>query len=98
MGPVALNPYDTHPVRIAAGLLTLNQYANGRARIVVGGGGEALMALSLKPDRRLRAVGECVQILKGVTREAPFSFEGQMYRVKDYHPSWATAPKPPIYV
>jgi alkanesulfonate monooxygenase SsuD/methylene tetrahydromethanopterin reductase-like flavin-dependent oxidoreductase (luciferase family) len=98
MGPVALNPYDTHPVRLATGLLTLNQYARGRARLVVGGGGEALMALSLKPDRRPRAVGECVQILKGASAAAPFSFEGAMYRVKDYHPGWATEPKPPIYV
>jgi alkanesulfonate monooxygenase SsuD/methylene tetrahydromethanopterin reductase-like flavin-dependent oxidoreductase (luciferase family) len=98
MGPVALNPYDTHPVRLATGWLTLNQYARGRARIIVGGGGEALMALSLKPDRRPLAVGECVQILKGANAARPFSFDGRMYKVKDYHPSWATAPKPPVYV
>lgn len=98
LGPVALNPYDTHPVRIATGLLTLNQYANGRARIVVGGGGEALMALSLKPDRRPLAVGECVQILQGANKDAPLNFDGRMYKVTNYHPYWATAPKPPIYV
>lgn len=51
MGACAPNPYDTHPVRLATGLLTLNEYAQGRARIIVGGGGEALMALSLKPGR-----------------------------------------------
>ena len=45
LGAIAVNPYDTHPVRIATGLLTLNEYAQGRARIVVGGGGEALQAL-----------------------------------------------------
>jgi alkanesulfonate monooxygenase SsuD/methylene tetrahydromethanopterin reductase-like flavin-dependent oxidoreductase (luciferase family) len=98
MGPVAVNPYDTHPVRLATSLLTLNQYAGGRARIIVGGGGEALMALSLSPDRRPRAVGECVQILKGASAEHPFSFDGAMFRVRDYHPSWATAPQPPVYV
>jgi len=98
MGPVAVNPYDTHPVRIATSLLTLNQYAAGRARIVIGGGGEALMALSLKPERRPRVVGECVQILKGIDPSRPFSFEGQVFSVKDYHPYWATAPLPPVYV
>lgn len=98
MGPVAVNPYDTHPVRLATSLLTLNQYARGRARIVVGGGGEALMALSLAPARRPRAVGECVQILKGAGAAAPLSFEGQVYRVKGYHPDWATEPAPPVYV
>lgn len=98
LGPVAVNPYDTHPVRLATSLLTLNQYASGRARIWVGGGGEALMALSLPPDRRPLAVGECVQILQGSSAGRPFSFDGRMFRVRDYHPSWATAPKPPIYV
>ncbi len=98
LGAIAVNPYDTHPVRIATGLLTLNEYAGGRARIVVGGGGEALQALGIKPERRVRAVGECVQILKGVTPGTPFSFEGQVHRVQGYNPFWAQAPKPPVYV
>ena len=98
LGAIAVNPYDTHPVRIATGLLTLNEYARGRARIVVGGGGEALQALGIRPERRVRAVGECVQILQGVTPGVPFSFAGHMYRVHNYNPSWATAPKPPVYV
>jgi len=98
LGAIAVNPYDTHPVRIATGLLTLNEYAGGRARIVVGGGGEALQALGIKPERRVRAVGECVQILKGVTPGVPFSFQGGMYSVQNYNPSWASAPKPPVYV
>ncbi len=98
LGAIAVNPYDTHPVRIATGLLTLNEYAGGRARIVVGGGGEALQALGIRPDRRVRAVGECVEILKGVTPGTPFAFEGQMYRVQGYNPFWARAPKPPVDV
>jgi alkanesulfonate monooxygenase SsuD/methylene tetrahydromethanopterin reductase-like flavin-dependent oxidoreductase (luciferase family) len=98
LGAIAVNPYDTHPVRITTGLLTLNEYAGGRARIVVGGGGEALQALGIKPERRVRAVGECVQILKGVTPGTPFSFDGQVHRVQGYNPFWAKAPKPPVYV
>jgi len=31
LGPIALNPFDTHPIRIATGLLTLNELAKGRA-------------------------------------------------------------------
>ena len=98
LGAIAVNPYDTHPVRIATGLLTLNEYAEGRARIVVGGGGEALQALGIKPTRRVRAVGECVQILKAVTPGIPYSFDGQIHRVQNYNPFWARAPKPPVYV
>lgn len=98
LGAIAVNPYDTHPVRIATGLLTLNEYAAGRARIVVGGGGEALQALGIRPERRVRAVGECVSILKGVHPGTPFDFAGELYRVQGYNPAWAKAPKPPVYV
>ena len=64
LGPVAVNPFDTHPVKIASSFLTLNELADGRARIVIGGGGEALEALGIKPARRVRAVSECVEIMK----------------------------------
>ena len=49
MGPVAISPYELHPVKIANQLLTLNEQANGRASIVVGGGGGAVIGMGLKP-------------------------------------------------
>lgn len=109
LGTIAVNPWEAHPIRIATGLLTLNEYAHdaaparsghriGRARVVVGGGGEALQALGITPARRVRAVGECVRILTGVTPGRPFSFDGGLFRVSGYNPAWATAPKPPVYV
>ena len=33
LGPIALNPFDTHPIRILSGLLTLNEIAGGRATV-----------------------------------------------------------------
>ena len=39
MGPVAISPYELHPLKMANSLLTLNELADGRAAIVVGGGG-----------------------------------------------------------
>ena len=98
MGPIAVNPFDTHPVRIAAGLLTLNELCRGRALIVIGGGGEALEALSIQPTRRVRAVSECVQIIKGVASGKRFDFDGQLYTVHGYQMSWAEAPAPKIYI
>jgi 5,10-methylenetetrahydromethanopterin reductase len=97
LGAIAVNPYDTHPVRIATGLLTLNEHARGRARVVVGGGGEALQALALPPQRRVRTVGECIEIIQGVKPGTPFSYAGAVFTVNGYNPGWATAPKPPVY-
>jgi alkanesulfonate monooxygenase SsuD/methylene tetrahydromethanopterin reductase-like flavin-dependent oxidoreductase (luciferase family) len=98
MGPIAVNPFDTHPVRIAAGILTLNELCNGRAQIVIGGGGEALEALAIQPARRVRAVRECVEIMRGVAAGKRFTYEGGLYKVRGYHLDWAEAPPPRIYV
>lgn len=97
LGPVAVNPFDTHPVRIAAGLLTLNELAAGRARLVVGGGGEALAALGLAPDRRVRAVRECLAILRAAASGAAVDFAGALYRVRNVRFGWVTAPPPALY-
>ena len=98
LGPIAINPWDIHPVRIAASLYTLNEFADGRARIVIGGGGEALQAINLEPKRRVRAVQECVEILKLAGSGARNDYIGQLYQVKGYELSWLTAPMPQVYV
>ncbi|MCC5794288.1 MAG: LLM class flavin-dependent oxidoreductase [Chromatiales bacterium] len=98
LGPVAVNPWDIHPLRIATGLLTLNELADGRAAIVVGGGGEALQALGIRPEPRVGAVRECVEILKASRPDRALDYAGRLFRVKAYRPAWATATPPPIFV
>lgn len=98
MGPIAINSFDTHPIRIAAGLMTLNELASGRARIVIGGGGEALQALGIRPARRVRAVAECVEILKQAATGQLLDYEGEIYTVRNCRFSWIEAPAPPVYV
>ncbi len=97
-GPVAVNPWDTHPVRIAASLLTLNEFAAGRARIVIGGGAEALSALGIKPHRRVRAVRECVEIMKLAMSGQAVEYVGELYQAHRLQFTWASAPPPPVYV
>lgn len=98
LGPIALNPFDTHPIRIATGLLTLNELAKGRANIVIGGGGESLQSLNLKPVRRVKAVEECIQILKSISPGTPLEFNGELFQVKNYNPFWSTQRRPKVYV
>ena len=98
LGPVAVNPFDTHPVRIAAAWLTLNELAAGRARIAIGGGGEALAALGLRPARRVRAVAECVDILKGAASGERFDYTGELYEAHKLQLAWLSAPPPPVFV
>jgi len=98
LGPVAVNPYDMHPVRIASALLTLNELANGRARIVIGGGGEALDSLGIKPQRRVRVVAECVEIIKAAATGQPVSHSGEIFQVSSLCLKWLKANAPPVYV
>lgn len=98
LGPVAVNPYDIHPVRIASAWLTLNELAGGRARIVIGGGGEALDALGMKPARRVRAVAECVDILKGTASGERVDYTGELYEAHNLQLAWLSAPAPPVFV
>jgi len=98
LGAVAVNPFDMHPVRIATAYLTLNELAGGRARLVVGGGGEALEALDIQPLRRVRAVAECVDILHGAASGEEVNYDGELYRVRHLRLGWLEAPVPPVYV
>jgi 5,10-methylenetetrahydromethanopterin reductase len=98
LGPVAVNPFDTHPVRVAASLLTLNEIAGGRARIVIGGGGEALQALRIAPLRRVRAVRECVEIIRAAATGQRISHDGELYHVSNLQLRWLESPPPALYV
>ena len=98
LGPVAVNPFDTHPVRIAASLLTLNEFARGRARIVIGGGGEALEALDIQPARRVRAVAECVDIIRAAASGEVVDYPGELYRVSRLRFGWVKSAAPALHV
>jgi alkanesulfonate monooxygenase SsuD/methylene tetrahydromethanopterin reductase-like flavin-dependent oxidoreductase (luciferase family) len=104
MGPVAISPYELHPVKIANQLLTLNELASGRANIVIGGGGGAVIGMGLKPGRRdmlprmVRAVSECVEFLQGAATQRPFNYAGEIFEVSGYSPNWSQQPAPRVYV
>lgn len=98
LGPIAVNPFDTHPVRIAVALLTLNELAGGRARVVIGGGGEALAAVGITPSRRVRAVAECVEIIRSASAGDAVDYTGELYEVHNLQFGWVQSPPPPVFV
>jgi 5,10-methylenetetrahydromethanopterin reductase len=54
LGPLAISPWEMHPLKMANAVLTLNEMSNGRAIVAVGGGGGVLGAIGW----RTRAGGE----------------------------------------
>ena len=97
VAPMALNAYEMHPFRIGMALLTLNEIANGRVETMIGGGGEVVMALGIPSEKRVRYVRECLEIVKGMCTNRPFSYEGELFSITDYNPQWVTAEPPFLY-
>jgi 5,10-methylenetetrahydromethanopterin reductase len=97
MGPIAVSPFELHPMKMAGSLLTLNEVAKGRAQIVVGAGGGTVNAMGLKPTRVVRAVRECVEILRTAATGKPVRYQGELFKVGWYNPSWVRSPPPAIY-
>lgn len=98
LGPVAVSPYELHPMKMAASLLTLNELSCGRAHIgVAGGGGGAPTAMGIAPVRRLRAVRECIEILEQAATGKPLQYKGEIWKVLYYHPAFAGGSPPMVW-
>ena len=99
LGPVAVSPYELHPLKMANALLTLNEISGGRAHIGVGAGdGGTATAMGLPAVRRVRAARECVEIIEAAATGEPVTYDGEMYKVMYYHSSWVTQPRPDVFV
>jgi alkanesulfonate monooxygenase SsuD/methylene tetrahydromethanopterin reductase-like flavin-dependent oxidoreductase (luciferase family) len=99
LGPVAVSPYELHPLKMGNALLTLNEIAEGRAHIgIAAGDGGTAFAMGMKTERRLRAVRECVDIINAMGTGELMSYDGEMYHVKWYNASWVSQPSPQVYV
>ena len=48
IGPLAVSPWEMHPLKMATAILTLNEMADGRAMIAVSAGGGPLGAIGWK--------------------------------------------------
>jgi alkanesulfonate monooxygenase SsuD/methylene tetrahydromethanopterin reductase-like flavin-dependent oxidoreductase (luciferase family) len=97
MGPIAVSPYELHPLMMAKSLLTLNEYADGRAQMVVGGGGGTATAINMKLERRVRRVRETLEILELASKGQPLNYEGELFQIRKYNPFWAKSTPPRVY-
>jgi alkanesulfonate monooxygenase SsuD/methylene tetrahydromethanopterin reductase-like flavin-dependent oxidoreductase (luciferase family) len=87
-----------HPVKMANSLLTLQEYSSGRASLVIGGGGEWLARLGIEPVKRVRAVREAIELVRGGCSGKPLTYQGELYKVYGYRPRFgASATPPPVY-
>ena len=98
LGPIAVSPFELHPLKMAISLLSLNELAEGRAQIVVGAGGGVAEAMGQLPKRMLQPVRECIEILNFAAAGYSGAYKGTDFPLSWMDTRWVTQPKPMIYV
>ncbi len=100
MGPLAVSPFEMHPLKIANSLLTLNELSGGRAQIAMGAGEGNLEAMDLpKPPKVVLAVREAIEIVCAAGQGGlAAGFDGEIFNVNlpCAYP-WLTQPPPRVY-
>jgi 5,10-methylenetetrahydromethanopterin reductase len=98
MGPIAVSGYELHPIKIAQSLLTLNAIANGRAQIVIGGGGGTLQNFGQKPVRMVRALRESLELVNYALEARTGAYRGEIFKAGWIDTRWAKGqPRPMVY-
>jgi len=98
LGPVAISPFEMHPVRIGLSLLTLSEMAGGRASIVLGGGGDLAATLNLPLKNRVQAVAETVDLIHLLGQGGEVNYRGRIFQTKGLFSPWQGVSVPPLYV
>jgi len=98
LGPLVVTPYEMHPYKIAKALATLNELCGGRANILTGGPTGVNATMGAGFSRMVGRTRECVEILKGANPDEPLNYDGNIYQVAGYQPTWAIDAPPQIYI
>jgi alkanesulfonate monooxygenase SsuD/methylene tetrahydromethanopterin reductase-like flavin-dependent oxidoreductase (luciferase family) len=100
LGPLAVSPFEMHPLKAANSLLTLNEMSKGRAVIALGAGEGAIDAMALtRPEKIVRAVREALEIVRGAGRGGlAKGYQGEDFKVAfPCAYGWVKATPPLVY-
>jgi 5,10-methylenetetrahydromethanopterin reductase len=98
VGVVVVSPYEMHPLKITNAVLTLNEYAGGRAAVVVGAGGEWPDVMNIGYGRRIQGGREAMEIIQRAIDEPFLTYDGQVYSSKAFLKPWyKVRERPQVY-
>ncbi len=108
LGVLALSPYEMHPVRIGYSIISLNELAQGRAILGLGGGGAMALATTARPEgdsldfakmRIVRGVREAAEIIFAMTSgEFHRGYVGEVFSVNSpFKLDFMKQPRPRIF-
>jgi len=103
LGPLAISPFEMHPIKIANAIISLNEISKGRSMVAIGGGGGLLRVmgkvLDPKKMRIVRAVREAIEIVQGAASGEPHEpYHGEIYQFdRPHHYKWVQHKPARIY-
>lgn len=102
LGVVIVCPYEMHPMKIVNAVLTLNEFAGGRAMVVIGAGGEWPEVMGSQVFQQTYAsrannIRETLEIARRAIREPEISYEGSSYKTIRFSTEWHAESPPLIY-
>ena len=108
LGVLALSPYEMHPVRIGYSIISLNELAQGRAILGLGGGGAMALATTVRPSgesldfgkmRIVRRVREAAEIIFAMTSgKFHQGYSGEVFSVSSpFKLDFMKHPRPRIF-
>src|SRR5437879_6491876 len=98
LGPIALSPFEMHPVHIGLALLTLDEIAPGRTCLVLGAGGDLAATLEPPARGRVEAVEECLDLLRAQAAGGEINYAGAHYRVTGLFSPWSRVVMDRLYL
>jgi len=102
VGVVIVSPYEMHPTKIANAVLTLNEYSDGRAMVVVGAGGEWPLVMNSKAldmgyGERVAGTREALEIIKASLGQEIVNYQGKIYNAQGFTTHWHHGKPPLLY-
>ena len=98
VGLCIISPYECHPLKIANSLLTLNEYAGGRASVVISAGGEWPGVMKKDHGKRITGARETLEIIRGACGDEVLNYDGEVYSSQAFVSPWTTQPAPRVYM
>jgi alkanesulfonate monooxygenase SsuD/methylene tetrahydromethanopterin reductase-like flavin-dependent oxidoreductase (luciferase family) len=97
IGVAVVSSYELHPLKIANSVLTLNEAAQGRAAVVVTGGGEWPSVMKVNYGKRKTVLYEALEIIRQACGDDVVKFSGEIHNAQAFSTSWTTQNPPLIY-
>ena len=89
-----------HPIRVAERAATLDRLSHGRAEVgFARSGGLEWETFGVPPESSLEQVRQCMQMVKGMWTESPFSWQSELFEIpeRDIVPKPLQQPHPPMW-